>query len=352
MVGMPAGDALAGITPEEAYEAEALRNPNPPVFTFQSSIAGYDHFLIYTGSDGKIYAYDIDKKTSELVSDTGSLSTAYAAVQGFCVSSDDYLYFHDNALTSNIYRLKLTDTWPADYETLATGITSAIFAFAENPWNDSIWFSSSDFFGSGSNFYLYQVNSDFQGVTLNVTFAQPNGGGNGPIIFEDKATLLYGEAVFNGNGFFHQVDTAAGAVVQANYLTFAGGLGNATYGTDDRLFVTTGGGKAIFEIDGTQKTRIAKADDEARGIAFDGTHLYISAMVPYSASADDGKVSLFRLWEKSSDEDDAAAAGCFINSADPGVLHPARPLSYLLILMTLCFAIGIVARFGKGQAKV
>lgn len=359
MVGMPAGDALAGITPEDAYKAEALRNPNPPVFTFHSSIAIFNNDLIYAGNDGKIYAYDVVGKTSTLVSDTSLLSMPFATIQGFYVSSDDYLYFHDNAIFYNIYRLKLTDAWPAAYETLVTGFENRpIFGFAENPVTGTIWFSASDFFGAGNNFYLYQISSDFQSISLNLTFPQPNSGGNGPsiagngpIIFEDETTLLYGEAVIGGNGYFHRIDTDSKRIIQKDYLTFSDGLGDATYGTDDRLFVTTGGGKAIFEIDGTQKTRIATADDETRGIAFDGTDLYISAMVPYSGSTDDGKVSLFKLREKSSDEDVTAAAGCFINSADPGILHPTRPLSYLLILMTLCFAIGIAARFGKGQAK-
>jgi hypothetical protein len=183
------------------------------------------------------------------------------------------------------------------YESLDTQVSSAIFAFTENPWTNTIWFSSSDFFGSGNNFYLYEVNSEFTGVTLNLSFEQPNGGGNGPIIFENETTLLYGEAVFGGNGYFHQANTDTGTVIQENYLTISSGLGDANYGYNNRIYVTSGGGKAIFEIDGDQKTQLATTHDEARGITFDGTSLFISAMVPFSGSADDGEISLLQLWQ-------------------------------------------------------
>ena len=201
-------------------------------------------------------------------------------------------------MTSNIYRLQLSGTWPAHYETLDTGISSAIFAFTENPWTNAIWFSSSDFFGSGNNFYLYEIDAGFTMATLRSSFEKKgDSSGNGPIIFENETTLLYGEAVFGGNGYFHQVNTDTGAVIQADYLTFAGGLGDATYGYNNRIYVTSGGGKSIFEIDGTQQTLLATTDDEARGITFDGTSLFISAMVPFSGSADDGEISLLELWQ-------------------------------------------------------
>jgi hypothetical protein len=121
--------------------------------------------------------------------------------------------------------------------------------------------------------------------------------GNGPIIFENETTLLYGESVFLGDGYFHQVNSATGDVIQEDYLTFAGGLGDAAYGYNNNIYVTTGGGKSIFEIDGTQKTLLATTDDEARGITFDGTSLFVSAMVPFSGSADDGKIGLLQLWQ-------------------------------------------------------
>jgi hypothetical protein len=295
IAGLSASDSSAAITSIDPFQAEALPNPNPPVFTFQSSIAYYSNAIIYAGSDGKIYAYDLADKTSTLLSDTSSLGNSFAAVTAFMVSSDDYLYFTDNAVTKNIYRLKLTDTWPADYSTLATGINSFIFSFTENPWTNTIWFSSSDF-GPG-NFYLYEIDSAFTTAIQRSTFAKKgDNSGNGPIIFEDETTLLYGESVYLDDGYFHQVDTASGEVVQADYLTFTGGLVDATYGYNNRIYVTSGGGKMIFEIDGNQKTSLASTYDEASGIISEGTSLFVSVMVPYSGSNDDGKIGLTELW--------------------------------------------------------
>ena len=197
VAGLSATDSSAAITPVAPFQAEALPDPNPPVFTFQSSIAYYNNSIIYADSDRNIRAYDVDSKSSTLVSETSSLGTSFAAATAFMVSSDDYLYFTDNDVTKNIYRLKLTDTWPAGYSTLATGVSSSIFSFTENPWTNTIWFSSSDF-GSG-NFYLYEIDSAFTTATQRSTFAKKgDNSGNGPIIFEDETTLLYGESVFGG----------------------------------------------------------------------------------------------------------------------------------------------------------
>ena len=290
-------NAIDEIVPRAPFFAKAVADPDPEALVYQSSLAYYNNYLIYAGNDGRIYGYNLDTSESTVISDTRSLGNAFAAVQGFLVSSDGYLYFHDNALTSNIYRLDLADAWPAAYETLDTGIASAIFGFTENSWTHAIWFSSSDFFGSGSNFYLYSVNPEFTGVTLNSSFEQPNGGGNGPIIFETETNLLYGEAVFGGNGYFHQLNTDTGSVTEQNYLTFSGGLGDAAYGYGRRIYATSGGGKGVFAIDGNQRTRIATTQDEARGITFDGASLVISAMVPFSGSDDDGEISLVQLWQ-------------------------------------------------------
>lgn len=290
-------NAVIEISPIDPFRSRAVADPSPEAFVYQSSIAYYNNYLVYAGDDGKIYGYHLDTSESIVISDTSSLATAFSAVQGFTVSSDNCLYFHDNAVTSKIYRVFLTDTWPAQFESLDTQVSSAIFAFTENPWTNTIWFSSSDFFGSGNNFYLYEVNSEFTGVTLNLSFEQPNGGGNGPIIFENETTVLYGEAVFGGNGYFHQLNTDTGTVIQENYLTVNSGLGDAIYGYNNRIYVTSGGGKTIFEIDKNQKIQLATTHDEARGITFDGTSLFISAMVPFSGSSDDGEVSLLQLWQ-------------------------------------------------------
>ena len=289
---------VAEISPVDPFRSRAVDDPVPSAFLYSSSIAYYNNYLIYAGSDGKIYGYNLATSESVVISDTSPLSSGFTAAQGFFVSSDDYLYFHDNAVTSTIYRLQLSGAWPADYETLDAGISSAIFAFTENPWTNAIWFSSSDFFGSGNNFYLYEIDSGFTTATLRSSFEKKGASsGNGPIIFENETTLLYGESVFLGDGYFHQVNIASGAVIQADYLTFAEGLGDAAYGDNNRIYVTSGGGKSIFEINGTQKTLLATTNDEARGITFDGTSLFISAMVPFSGSAGDGEISLLQLWQ-------------------------------------------------------
>jgi hypothetical protein len=285
-----------------SFRARALDDPNPPGFLYSSSIAYYNNYLIYASADGKIYGYNLTTSESVVISDTSLLGEGKVAIQGFYVSSDNYLYFHDNAAKMNvpqsIYRLQLSGGWPVDYEPLVTDATSAIFAFTENPWTNAIWFSSSDFFGGGNNFYLYEIDGAFSKTTLRSFFEKRHdSSGNGPIIFEDETTLLYGESVFGGNGYFHQVNTTTGDV-KDNYLTFAGGLGDATYGYNNRIYVTSGGGKSIFVIDGTQPTLLATTYDEARGIIFDGTSLFISDMVPYSGSNDDGKIGLLELWPR------------------------------------------------------
>jgi len=296
-VFIPASDSSAAITPIGPYQAEVMADPNPTVFTFQSSIAYYNNLLIYAGNDGKIFAYNIDTGISTLVSDTSSLSTVFSAVQGFVVSSDNYLYFHDNAVTSNIYRLKLTGAWPVAYETLDTDITSAVFAFAENPWTDTIWFSSSDFFGGGNQFYLYEVYAAFTAATLRSSIVEPTSGGNGPIIFKGVNTVLYGESVFGGNGFFHLLNSSTGELIRENYLSFTAGLGDSTYGYNNRIYVTSGGGKKIYEIRGSSTPlALGTTDDEARGITFGNAAFFVDEMLPFSGGADDGKIRLNKGW--------------------------------------------------------
>ncbi len=282
--------AISPAVPE--YLAGRLDPPGPKVFDYSSSIAFYDGFLFYAGEDGKIYGYDIASGASELVSDTSGLATAYSAVQGFLVSSDGHLYFHDNANSSKIYRVKLTDSWPADYRELDTGVTSAIYSFAENPWTGTIWFSSADFFGDGNKFYLHQIKTDFSGVTPKAEFTQPHGGGNGPLVFLDSTTLLYGESVWGGDGYFHKVNTQTGQLTQTDSFTFAGGLAGAVRGYDGKIFVATGGGKEIRVLEGSSPSEIAFTLHDAQGLAFDGASLYISTI------KSGGEVEFLSLWKK------------------------------------------------------
>jgi hypothetical protein len=323
--------AVSEITAQGAFEGAALSAPSPAVFIYGSSVAYYNGRSIYAGTDGKVYGYSLDTRDSTVVSDTSALATGFSAVQGFLVASDGYLYFHDNAVTSKIYRVRLADAWPAAYAELDTGLTSSIYSFAENPWTKAVWFCSTDFFGSGNNFYLSQVNTGFTGVTQKAVFTKPNGGGNGPIIFTAPNTLLYGEAVFGGDGSFHQVNTTTGQVVQANYLGFTGGLADAVRGYENRIYATSGGGKRIFEIQGDQKTELAATNKEARGMVFDGASFLISQMVPFSGGADDGAISFLQLWQKRTSgvpESQQVAAGVDLNAdGTPDVQQPDQILS-------------------------
>jgi hypothetical protein len=357
--GMSASDSSAAITPISPFQAEALPDPNPAAYIYSSSIAYYNNYLIYAGSDYKIYGYNLATNKSDVISDTSSLTSGFTAVQGFFVSSDDYLYFHDNAFEINIpqsiYRLKLSDAWPVAYETLVTDATSAIFAFTENPWTNAIWFSSSDFFGIGDNFYLYEIDSAFISTTLRSTFAKKGGNsGNGPIIFEDETTLLFGESVFGDDGYFHQVDTVTGAVIQADYLTLTGGLVDATYGYNDRIYVTSGAGKTIFELQGSaDPVAIGTTDNDAQGIVYGGDNFYISELVPFSSAADPGKTSLDKFWDASltpalpSGGGGGGGGGCFIDNTDPGDLSQNYVFSHLLFPVVLWLGVGIFVRLRR-----
>jgi hypothetical protein len=350
VAGMSATDSSAAITPVAPFQAEALPDPDPPAYSYSSSIAYYNNYLIYAGDDRKIYGYNLDSKDSVVISDASSISS-FTAAQGFFVSSDNYLYFHDNAVSENIYRLQLSGTWPVNYETLDTAITSAIFAFTENPLTNAIWFSSSDFFGSGNNFYLYEIDSTFTTATQRSTFAKKgDNSGNGPIIFEDETTLLYGESVFmGGDGYFHQVDTATGAVIQADYLTFAGGLAGATYDDNDRIYVTSGAGKTIFELQGSaDPLAIGTTDNDAQGIVYGDDNFYISELVPFSSGADEGKTSFDKFWDASptpvppiSSSGGGGGGGCFIDSAGRDALKQNCSFPYLLFPMVLLLGMGI-----------
>jgi hypothetical protein len=270
--------AAAAITATAPFRSTSLSDPVPPVFGYVSSTAYYDGNLIYAGNDQKIYSYDIATGTSTELWDLSGDANFSFGPSGFLVSFDDYLYFHDNGKTDNIYRIDLTA--PA-LDTLATGANGSIFAFTQNPFTAAIWFASADF-GAPNNMYLYEVNAGFGGVTQSGSgFAQPNGGGNGPIIFTGETTILYGESVFLGDGYFHLVDSDTGTIISENYLTFDGGLASADYGYDDLIFVTTGNGKQIFRLQGTSKTSVASTTDAAQGIVFDGDSFYVSEMTDF-----------------------------------------------------------------------
>jgi hypothetical protein len=196
--------------------------------------------------------------------------------------------------------------------------------------------------------YLYQVNADFGGVTQSGSgFPQPNGGGNGPIIFTGETTLLYGESnFFTGVGYFHLVDSNTGAITTPNYLTFVGGLASADYGYDDLIFATTGNGKQIFELQGTTKTAVASTTDAAQGIVFGGNPLYVSEM------KDTGEVSFSALERVSTDttekkRDGGGGGGCFIGTAVQGkMLYQPLVFSGIAFIgvLLVCFCLGGLRR--------
>jgi len=309
LAALLASPAVADITPKAPYQAEALADPDPAVYVWNSSIAYYNNHVLYVGEDGDIYGYDLDTAESTLVCDA-PLVSEFFGVSGLMVADDDYLYLHDNGRfdgKKTIFRVKLTEPWPAYYEFLDTEANGFIYALTFNPWTGAIWFNSADF--PGENLYLYQVNPGFDGVTLRGTFVKKDkdNSGTGPIIFKDKTMLLYGESVFMGDGYFHLVDVTTGAVKKEDYLRFTGGLACATYrdtdtvtsGTkpindDNRvIYVTTGGGQGIYAIVGNEKTKVGTTDETAEGIVFDGSAFYVSEMVLSDFS---GVVHFNSLW--------------------------------------------------------
>jgi hypothetical protein len=302
---LPVGFTTAAVTPAPPGESEVLPHPDPAVFTWNSAIAYYDNHLIYAGDDKKIYGVPLDGKTSTVICDTSGLSDPWAAVSGFLVAADNHLYFHENRFPAvKVYRLLLTDPWPAAYEELDTGCEGSIFAFTENPWTQGVWFASADL-ATGA-MHLYEVESDFARAVERASFPAPNGGGSGPIVFKGPDTLLYGEFVYLGDpwGAFHLMDTTTGAVIMADYLTFEGGLAGTAYGYNNLIYAATGEGKSLCEVMGHSKDAVAVADDDIQSLAFDGTSLYVSTQVPFTppeGGPDDGTITFHRVWNLEKD---------------------------------------------------
>ena len=337
-VSTPAG---ADITATDPFESASLADPVPPAFGYVSSIAYYDGGLIYAGNDQKIYTYDIESGASTELWDLSADLNFNFGPSGFMVSSDDYLYFHDNGKTDNIYRIDLTA--PAAPNELDTGANGSIFTFTQNPYTDAIWFASADF-GPPNNMYLYQVTAGFGGVTQSGSgFAQPNVGGNGPIIFTEATTILYGESVFLGDGYFHLVNSDTGNILTPNYLTFVGGLAAAVYGYDDMIFVTTGNGKQIFRLEGDSKTAIASTTDAAQGIVWGGNPLFVSEMTDMG---DVSFSSLERVDTSSKKKGGGGSGGCFIGTAINGTMCYQQ-----LVICGVAFAAMLLAGFCHGRLR-
>ncbi len=281
---------LAEISPVEPWQSSELGDPSPPALTWNSSIAYYETQLIYVGSDLKIYGYDMSTGESIEVLDLSDDPNFMFGPSGFLVSHDNYLYFHDNGNTKKIYRIDLAATWPPDIESFNTGAAGSIFALTQNPWTDVVWFASGDF--PPGSMYLCEVNSAFTASIQRASFPQPHSGGNGPIIFKGATTLLYGESVWGGNGYFHLVDSTTGNITQQDYLEFDGGLAGTAYGYNNVIYATTGGGKTIYEVRDATKTVVATTDDDCQSMVFDGLSFFVSTQVPFTGGQHDGSISL------------------------------------------------------------
>lgn len=335
--------ALAQIDTESGYKAVETADPDIAPMPWVSSMAYYDGRLIYSGSDGNVRAFDPETGESEIVADLSADPNFMFGASGFLVSDDGYLYFGDNGVTDRVYRLRLSANWPAAVEGLTTEASGSIFSFTQNPGTHTIWFASADF-GAGANMYLYEVPLAFNSSAVQkAAFPAPHGGGNGPIIFLDASTLLYGESPFGGDGYFHQVNTAIGNIVIQDYLHFAGGLAGAVYGFDGKIYVTTGAGMAVYRISGQIKTQVASTTLDAQALAFDGETLFISLQ---KSSDFSGEIHFGAIQEKAGGGGGGGGGGCFIRAA-AGEIPKARPLPVLLGLLGAM----AVRRFVRGRPR-
>jgi hypothetical protein len=106
---------------------------------------------------------------------------------------------------------------------------AAIFAFAENSWTDTIWFSSADFFGSTINFIFMKSMPPLQSHVANIlceTTGNPTAAETVPLYLKVHLRFYTGNLSSAGTGFFHLINSSTGELIQANYLTFTGGLGD------------------------------------------------------------------------------------------------------------------------------
>ena len=306
--------SFSSLTPVDDVRPKTLAPAsNPAPYGWNASIGYYNDLIFFAGADKKIYAYNKSHGGTSLVCDTSALSDAWSAVFGFMATKGGWLYFHANTFpTTTIYRLKIANAWPTAFETLNTGCLGSIYSLCENPWTEKVWFASSDF-GTHA-MYLYTAGSDFSGVTLTTTFAAPHGGGNGPIIFQDEDTLLYGESVWAGNGYFHQVELADNSVIP-DVLTFAGGLVGASYGRNMEIYVASGDGLNVFKVTGNDIDSIAVLPDSAQGLVYDGWYHWVSVM------DGTGAVSFYRIGTPPAVVASVVKAldnsgSCFVNTID------------------------------------
>ena len=128
---------------------------------------------------------------------------------------------------------------------------------------------------------------------------------------------------------------------------------DATYGDNDRIYVTSGGGKTIFELQGSaDPLAIGTTDNDAQGIVYGDDNFYISELV--LSGADPGKTSLDKFWDASptpvpplTSSGGGGGGGCFIDSAGHHALKQNCTISYLLFPVVLLLGIGIFVRLRR-----
>lgn len=269
--------ASAELTPVSPWEAEALPDPDVAAMAWASSIAQYQGLLLYVAEDGRVRAMDAATGQTSVVADLSADANFMFGASSLLVTDDGRLYFLDNGMSNNLYRLDLTAAWPADHETLDTGASGSIYSLTADPETGLVWLSSADFL-EGDSLYLYSIAADFSAATEVASFDKVNGGGNGPIIFQAPDELLYGEAPWSGDGAFHLVNTATGDLAIENDMTFASGLVGADYGYNDEIYVTTGYGGTVTRLAAAGQEVVANSDQQVQGLAFVGNPFYVSTM--------------------------------------------------------------------------
>jgi len=268
--------ALADVTAEPGYQAQnGFAELDTAAFPWHGSTAWYDGYLIYIDDVGKIMAYDTTThETRSVCNNTFLLIGDDFASAGFMVTKEGYLYFHDNSVSNQIlYRINLAWDWPTSYESFNTSCDGDIFSLAQNPWTGEVWFAS---YATVTDWvYLYEVNAAFSAANKRMSFAKNHGGDNGPIIWVTPDTLLLGEPVDNTEGYFHLAKPESNTLTY-NEVALTGGPAEAVYAWNNEIYATTGSGREIYKVEENAITLVAQTTNNAQGLAFDGTNLFIS----------------------------------------------------------------------------
>ena len=289
-------EAATVVTPSQNWRTASLPLPAPGFFAWNSSMAAYGTSLVHAAQDGNIHLFDqVTGGDDQVVDVDFSAGSANAnSPAAFTWGSDGYLYFHDNGNpTTFVYRTK---PGVQGYETLDLGavVSGSIFSIANNPWTESIWLASAQ----GTDFLLYELTQAFDGVANSFVISKTTGdAGNGPIIFKDEDTCLFGESKWFGTSYFHEINVATGAVV-TNAIAFEGGLTAAVKAFDNDIYAVQKEGASLVKVDAKAKTvtEVAKMATGVSGLAFDGATLYLKGSV-FDLNTFSEKMFLDAFWK-------------------------------------------------------